>query len=298
MRLSLLCRLQFELAVNWDLADICTLLLFQMLLVHFAAVLWHVAGVSRDEGLGVDGWALDEGYASGVPPERLYIKAVYWACVTVTTVGYGDFTPRTSAEYQLSMIVMFCGQLLFAQLFAVMAQYARNKSEADQQFLSHARQMALFCRARRLPTKLRRRVINYLALKWARTRGLNENAVLDSLPLNMGKDLKLELYQEILQKAPILAGAEPGLVPAMVHSFRLEVWAATIRIGRACTSCFTPSAAQAHASRCCTLANKSHAAVPPLPPAVLHSGRATRARWRSRQGPDLPAARIMHRTHR
>ncbi|MEO6684246.1 MAG: ion transporter, partial [Ginsengibacter sp.] len=40
--------------------------------------------------------------------------AVYWAVVTITTVGYGDVSPMTSMGKFLSMIVMLCGYSIIA----------------------------------------------------------------------------------------------------------------------------------------------------------------------------------------
>jgi voltage-gated potassium channel len=39
---------------------------------------------------------------------------VYWAIVTLTTVGYGDITPQTSIGQFLSAIVMIMGYAIIA----------------------------------------------------------------------------------------------------------------------------------------------------------------------------------------
>ena len=212
-------RWKLSLEVNWDAADIYWLLLSQLVFIHFAACLWHACGA--ENGAETQGWVVGE------PDQRtmlLYLRAVYWSVVTITTVGFGDYTPSTRAETILSMAVMLVGQMQFAQLFAYMASYARNLSEADLHFLTHSRQMALFCRRRRIPGTLTRRVLAYLELRWARTRGINESAVLESLPNKLEQDLKLEMYQKRLQKVPMLQGVEPGLVQALVHNMRLEFY--------------------------------------------------------------------------
>lgn len=41
-------------------------------------------------------------------------NCIYWAAVTVTTVGYGDITPQTSMGKFLSLIVMVCGYSILA----------------------------------------------------------------------------------------------------------------------------------------------------------------------------------------
>jgi len=41
-------------------------------------------------------------------------RAVYWAIVTLTTVGYGDITPQTDVGQFLSAIVMILGYAIIA----------------------------------------------------------------------------------------------------------------------------------------------------------------------------------------
>ncbi len=40
--------------------------------------------------------------------------AIYWAVVTITTVGYGDVSPQTALGQFLSMLVMLCGYSIIA----------------------------------------------------------------------------------------------------------------------------------------------------------------------------------------
>jgi len=41
-------------------------------------------------------------------------QSIYWAVVTITTVGYGDISPATAAGKLLSIVVMLCGYSIIA----------------------------------------------------------------------------------------------------------------------------------------------------------------------------------------
>lgn len=41
-----------------------------------------------------------------------YVASVYWATETITTVGYGDITPISTAERIVAMFVMLLGECL------------------------------------------------------------------------------------------------------------------------------------------------------------------------------------------
>ena len=38
---------------------------------------------------------------------------MYWACVTVATIGYGDIVPENSAELIFTLIVIIIGSIFF-----------------------------------------------------------------------------------------------------------------------------------------------------------------------------------------
>merc|ERR1719253_2337345 len=52
--------------------------------------------------------------AAGCPAFTSIPETFYWAITTMTTVGYGDLTPKTGFGRFVAMATMFCGILLLA----------------------------------------------------------------------------------------------------------------------------------------------------------------------------------------
>lgn len=46
----------------------------------------------------------------------LYIFVLYWVFTLLSTVGYGDFSGSTTAEYLVSVVMMFSGIIVFTKL--------------------------------------------------------------------------------------------------------------------------------------------------------------------------------------
>ena len=60
-------------------------------------------------------------------------KGIYWAVVTLTTVGYGDITPVTNIGQFFSVIVMVLGYSIIAVPTGIFsAEFVKNKIHEDQ----------------------------------------------------------------------------------------------------------------------------------------------------------------------
>lgn len=53
--------------------------------------------------------------------------SIYWAVVTVTTVGYGDISPVTPFGKFLSIVVMLCGYSIIAVPTGIVTSEFRQK---------------------------------------------------------------------------------------------------------------------------------------------------------------------------
>lgn len=62
-------------------------------------------------------------------------RSIYWAIVTLTTVGYGDITPKTNFGQFLSAIVMLLGYAIIAVPTGIvsseMAKESNNSNNTD-----------------------------------------------------------------------------------------------------------------------------------------------------------------------
>ncbi len=83
-------------AIKASLAKITIFLLFVVLLTTLIGSLMYLVEGGRNDGF------------SSIP------RGIYWAIVTLTTVGYGDITPKTDVGQFLSAAVMLLGYAIIA----------------------------------------------------------------------------------------------------------------------------------------------------------------------------------------
>jgi hypothetical protein len=68
-----------------------------------------------------------------------YGKALWWSCVTVTTVGYGDYTPVTTGGRCVAVLLMFIGVGLISTVSATIASGLISATKKDRQHRSWRR---------------------------------------------------------------------------------------------------------------------------------------------------------------
>jgi voltage-gated potassium channel len=80
-------------------------------------------------------------------------KSIYWAIVTLTTVGYGDISPTTVLGQTLASLIMVLGYAIIAVPTGIVtAELARPQLSAYKQVICHVCQAtdhqsdAKFCR--------------------------------------------------------------------------------------------------------------------------------------------------------
>ncbi len=56
-------------------------------------------------------------------------ESIYWAVVTITTVGYGDIAPETPAGKMLSVILMLCGYSIIAVPTGIVTSEMKQKNK-------------------------------------------------------------------------------------------------------------------------------------------------------------------------
>lgn len=74
-------------------------------------------------------------FEAGAPNAEIttYGKALWWACVTVTTVGYGDYVPVTGDGKFVAVILMFVGVGLISTVSATIASGLISVTKRDHE---------------------------------------------------------------------------------------------------------------------------------------------------------------------
>lgn len=208
--------------INSGYLHIMKFLAFVILLIHWIACAWFL--VAFVGGFPEGCWVLREEVESASSSTQ-YIRSLYWAITTMTTVGYGDITPHRNVEYVFTSIMMLIGASMFAYIIGNVASIFSNLDSAKASFWNKMEAVTHYLRSRQVPSDLNARVRDYYDYIWARRRGVREESFFDDLPGPLRLDVLLNLTRELLEKVPLFKYCGPTLRNTLLMALKAQTYA-------------------------------------------------------------------------
>lgn len=135
-----------------------------------------------------------------------HLRCLYWAIVTLNTIGYGDIHPATQLETIMTVIVIILGASMYAGVIANMANIVAQLDRTSVRHKQRVTKITEFMDQKDVPLKLRERVFQYFDRLWKHQRGLSEDEVLEMLPLSIKREMIHHATGTSLDQLPLLVG--------------------------------------------------------------------------------------------
>ncbi|XP_021760255.1 cyclic nucleotide-gated ion channel 18-like [Chenopodium quinoa] len=130
------------------------------------------------------------------PMLQLMVMFMYFPFVTVPLARYSMLAHIPQAIF--SFIIVVFGLLLFGDLLAKMQSILQCTEVKEDRQRARQRIVEEWVKYHQLPPPLKKKVKQAIQSEWSATRGVNYEAMLDSLPQNIRSDIRRNLYQEII----------------------------------------------------------------------------------------------------
>ena len=138
-----------------------------------------------------------------------YIVALYWATVSLTTMGYGDVVPANTSERLFCIFVALIGGCVFSFCIGSISSLITEVKGTDHAYRSRVQAVAEYLDFRGISQGLKRRIRAHYAHSWMKSGvPYEEEMVLGDLPPEMRNSVLREIGVAAQRDVPILEGLE------------------------------------------------------------------------------------------
>ncbi len=193
------------------------------MVTHLSGCFWHLVGLSGGDDIEEGGWVYRFDYQDKAVPVR-YIASLYWAFSTLTTVGYGDISARTSPEQIYAMVTFLLGVSWYAfvvsSISQVMQSFDSTSSERKEKMIC----VNQFIRAARLPDELEKKVRNYFEFRMQQSQQIflmkdsyDAEEILAQLSSALRAEVFMWIERDLVSTIPFFNGKSPQFIADALH---------------------------------------------------------------------------------
>ena len=133
----------------------------------------------------------------------IYISAFYFTMVTLTSVGYGDITPRNNSERVFSIFMLLISAGIFGVFIAVLTQIVAAQDMDSRKVAEELDEVQSFCLRRRFDGDLGRRIRRHFRDFYKMKSAIDEHKILAHLGSALREEVSRILITGHMQNVQI-----------------------------------------------------------------------------------------------
>ncbi|GLU11834.1 hypothetical protein SLE2022_285540 [Rubroshorea leprosula] len=149
-----------------------------------------------------------------------YFYCFWWGLRNLSTLGQNLSTSIYIGEISFSILIGCVGLVLFASLIGNMQRYLLSTTLRLEEWRIKRTDTEKWMHHRQLPEVLRVSVRKYDQYKWLATRGVDEETLLSTLPLELQRDIKRHLCLDLVRRVPLFEQMDERMLDAICERLR------------------------------------------------------------------------------
>lgn len=214
-----------RVTADWNLHSVkkgfIMYMIFTLLIAHLLACLFYLCPVVFNPNASHT-WRTEHNIDSYTPIGR-YIRSLYWAVTTMTTLGYGDIVPIQSSEICLVMIA----EMLGASSFALLVMHIQKLYDVVVQdtgvSIKQRNELMMYLDQMKVCKPLKSKIMGYLSYEanmHTYSSFDDDDPRFSRLNDALRLELRVEVFAPILRRSLVFRNASERLTSVMAESMR------------------------------------------------------------------------------
>ncbi|XP_030927813.1 protein CNGC15b-like isoform X1 [Quercus lobata] len=177
------------------------------------------AGTSDFFQFGIYGEAVTSGTTSSRFFNKYYF-CLWWGLRNLSSLGQNLFTSAYIGEISFAFVIVILGLVLFALLIGNMQMYLQSTTIRLEEWRARRTDTEQWMHHRQLPRDLKQSVRRYDQYRWVATRGVDEEAILKDLPMDLRREIKRHLCLDLVRKVPLFDQMDDRMLDAICERLK------------------------------------------------------------------------------
>ncbi|KAK9168786.1 hypothetical protein Syun_000926 [Stephania yunnanensis] len=149
-----------------------------------------------------------------------YFYCLWWGLRNLSSLGQNLMTSTYVGEISFAIVIAIVGLVLFALLIGNMQTFLQSTTVRLEEWRIKRTDTEQWMRHRQLPHELRQCIRRYDQYKWLATRGVDEEALLKGLPMDLRRDIKRHLCLDLVRRVPLFDQMDEQMLDAICERLK------------------------------------------------------------------------------
>ncbi|XP_042473910.1 protein CNGC15b-like [Zingiber officinale] len=149
-----------------------------------------------------------------------YFYCFWWGLKNLSCLGQNLSTSMSVSEISFAIVIAVLGLVLFGLLIGNMQSYLQSTTARLEEWRVTRTDTEQWMRHRQLPAELKQSVRRYHQFRWVATRGVDEEALLKGLPVDLRRDIKRHLCLDLVRRVPLFDEMDERMLEAICERLR------------------------------------------------------------------------------
>lgn len=188
-----------------SLITVFKLLLYLFLIAHFfACIMFSVSS----ENMGPDTFVagiVNKSDMLVIENDDLYVSCLYWAFVTMASIGYGDYSPKTPYERIFGVMTMLTSSCMFGFIVGNIGTIVEKHSVKERQRRDILVQLNMYMRKHKFSPDLTNKIRKYIEFVFFHDQNTNVriNDLLSLLSQPLQEEILMHTNGTLISKCPV-----------------------------------------------------------------------------------------------